>query len=318
MDLISIIVPVYSVEKYLGECIDSILRQTYENFELILVDDGSPDDSGKICDKYAERDERIKVIHKENGGVSSARNTGLDNAKGEYITFVDSDDIIDNRYLELMYKRIVEADSDMCFCRFDRLEGNSFFKIKEGMFPPFCNCNNREQMASLLSRFFTLKNNLLGSSCRILYKAKKIKGNVFNEKLKIGEDLIYVIRCILKSETICSIKEELYHYRYNFGSATLSYRKRYLENNIALYNEVDDLRLPIEGNILDTYFSYMCYSLFLNEIKFKQKTKRKNINEIKKSPLYKYFKLKNIVKIGSLNAFLKNIIVWVIIKLHLY
>ena len=100
MELISIIVPVYKAEKHLSECIDSIISQTYENFELILIDDGSPDNSGKICDEYAEKDKRIRAIHKENGGVSSARNTGLDNASGEYITFIDSDDFVDKQYLE--------------------------------------------------------------------------------------------------------------------------------------------------------------------------------------------------------------------------
>lgn len=90
--LISVIVPVYNVEKYLPRCIDSIIDQTFKNFELLLIDDGSKDKSGEICDEYAKRDNRIKVFHKENGGVSSARNVGLDSAKGEWIIFCDSDD----------------------------------------------------------------------------------------------------------------------------------------------------------------------------------------------------------------------------------
>ena len=98
MRTISVIVPVYKVEPYINHCVDSILAQTYRDFELILVDDGSPDNCGKICDEYAKKDSRVKVIHKVNGGVSSARNMGLDNAKGEWITFIDADDYVVNTY----------------------------------------------------------------------------------------------------------------------------------------------------------------------------------------------------------------------------
>ena len=102
--LISIIVPVYKVEQYLDYCVDSIVKQTYEKLEIILIDDGSPDNSPEICDRWSERDPRIKVIHKKNGGASEARNIGLDIAAGEYIGFVDSDDYIDKD----MYRRMIE------------------------------------------------------------------------------------------------------------------------------------------------------------------------------------------------------------------
>ncbi|HFI0019738.1 TPA: glycosyltransferase family 2 protein [Streptococcus suis] len=102
-DLISIVVPVYNVEEYLSDCINSILNQSYNHFELILVDDGSPDQSGQMCDFFASKDDRVSVIHKENGGLSDARNTGIEIAKGQYITFVDSDDILSKNYLEVLY-----------------------------------------------------------------------------------------------------------------------------------------------------------------------------------------------------------------------
>ncbi|MBE5851204.1 MAG: glycosyltransferase family 2 protein [Lachnospiraceae bacterium] len=104
--LISVIVPIYNVEGYLNECIDSIINQTYQNLEIILVDDGSPDRSGEICDDYAERDKRITVIHKDNEGLSSARNTGIIISKGNYISFVDSDDFISEYFIEILYKAI--------------------------------------------------------------------------------------------------------------------------------------------------------------------------------------------------------------------
>lgn len=112
-DLISVVVPVYNVEKYLKRCIDSIKAQTYKNLEIILVDDGSPDSCGKICDKYASDDGRIKVIHKENGGLSDARNAGINIASGKYITFIDSDDYITHNCVEVLYNAIIFNDSDI-------------------------------------------------------------------------------------------------------------------------------------------------------------------------------------------------------------
>ena len=112
--LITVVVPVYKVEKYLKKCIDSIIKQTYKNLDIILVDDGSPDKCGKICDNYSKKDSRITVIHKENGGLSDARNVGIKKAKGDYITFIDSDDYIDNNYVETLYKYIKIDNADLC------------------------------------------------------------------------------------------------------------------------------------------------------------------------------------------------------------
>ena len=116
MSKISVIVPVYNVEKYLRRCIDSILAQTFSDFELILVDDGSLDNCGKICDEYAKQDDRIRVIHKENGGVSKARNVALDIASGDYICFCDSDDYLQNDCLEVLYNSLISTDSDCVVC----------------------------------------------------------------------------------------------------------------------------------------------------------------------------------------------------------
>ena len=123
---ISIIVPVYKVEKYLKKCVDSILAQTFTDFELILVDDGSPDDSGKICEEYAEKDARVRVLHKENGGLSSARNAGIEVAKGKYLGFIDSDDYIAEDMYELLYNTIIKEDADLSICGiYDVYEGKA-------------------------------------------------------------------------------------------------------------------------------------------------------------------------------------------------
>lgn len=120
-DIISVIVPVYKVEKYLKRCVDSILAQTYHNMEVILVDDGSPDNCGKICDQYAAQDSRIRVIHKENGGLSDARNVAIPLAKGDYIGFIDSDDWVSPYYVEHLYKAVAKCDADMGISWFENV-----------------------------------------------------------------------------------------------------------------------------------------------------------------------------------------------------
>lgn len=123
---ISIIVPVYKVEPYIHKCVDSILAQTFKDFELILVDDGSPDNCGQICDEYAQKDSRVKVIHKENGGVSSARNVGIDTALGEYITFIDPDDIIEQNMYQVLFEHAIKYSADIVVCpirSFNEVEG---------------------------------------------------------------------------------------------------------------------------------------------------------------------------------------------------
>lgn len=126
--LISVIVPIYKVECYLPKCVDSILMQTYKNLEIILVDDGSPDNCGKICDEYAKKDERIRVIRKENGGLSSARNAGIDVCRGKYLSFIDSDDFISSYFIEILYRTIVKFDSNISFLK----KGISFSDATEG------------------------------------------------------------------------------------------------------------------------------------------------------------------------------------------
>ena len=122
--LISVIVPVYKVEKYLPACLDSLLAQTYRNFELIVVNDGSPDDCWQIMQRYAAQDARVRIFNKENGGVSSARNFGLDVARGEYIGFVDSDDLVLPQYLEWLYDALCSCGTRMSMCRYRGIQEN--------------------------------------------------------------------------------------------------------------------------------------------------------------------------------------------------
>ena len=320
MELISIIVPVYKAEKYLSECIDSVLNQTYENFELILVDDGSPDNSGKICDEYAEKDKRIKVIHKENGGVSSARNAGLDNAQGEYITFVDSDDIVDKQYIELMYNKLVEKSADLCFCHFDRFDENTCEEYKETIPEHLIVDFKSDNFVDFASKFFNLKNNIFGSSCRVLYKKSIVETIRFNSKIKISEDLVFILNAIFNSKSICSISNVFYHYRINPTSASRTYKKFFLKSQMALQKELISLfnhfEEKISKKISEPYFCLQCYYLFSNEIKFRKTNPnyKENIKEIRESELYKFFKLKSLIKLAKFKIF----IVWILIKFHLF
>lgn len=131
MDIISIIVPIYNVEKYIVRCVDSIINQTYVNTEIILVDDGSPDKCGSICDEYQRRDHRVIVIHKPNGGLSDARNYGINVASGKYITFIDSDDWVTNDYLEKLYNLLIDQKADISICNHQRVYSIDSNIIKE-------------------------------------------------------------------------------------------------------------------------------------------------------------------------------------------
>ena len=126
MDTISVIVPVYKVEPYLKQCVDSIINQTYKNLEIILVDDGSTDNCGKICDEYASKDNRIKVLHIENGGPAVARNAGLDIATGKYIGYVDSDDYIEPDMYETLYNAMIKTNAGLVVCNWYRQDGTNW------------------------------------------------------------------------------------------------------------------------------------------------------------------------------------------------
>ncbi|MBE5758076.1 MAG: glycosyltransferase [Clostridiales bacterium] len=127
MKKISVIIPVYKVEKYLSNCLNSVIKQTYKNLEIIVVDDGSPDQCPQICDEYAERDSRIKVIHKKNGGLSSARNAGIDVATGDYLMFVDSDDTLNEHMCEILINQLIEKDADIAMSSFRNVYENKVF-----------------------------------------------------------------------------------------------------------------------------------------------------------------------------------------------
>ncbi len=130
-DLITIIVPVYMVERYLDRCVNSIVNQTYKNLEIILVDDGSKDQCPELCDSWAKKDERIRVIHRKNGGLSAARNSGIEEAKGEYLAFIDSDDFVSTEFIEALYQACQQTQSQIAQCRYEYVDGDTMTKDKQ-------------------------------------------------------------------------------------------------------------------------------------------------------------------------------------------
>ncbi|SHE83266.1 glycosyltransferase family 2 protein [Alkalibacter saccharofermentans] len=212
---LSIIVPVYNVEDYLTQCIESVLNQKYQDFELILVNDGSSDSSGDICNQYANNDSRVTVKHKDNGGQSSARNVGLDIAKGKYIGFVDSDDWIHYEMYERLIKHALIHQSDIVACNFQVMK-------KDGSFEPYTKYaedkeyNRKEAMAEIF------KNEVLTfSPCNKIYRSQLFDKVRFIEGI-ILEDKDISYKLIDVSNKVSYIKDSLYFYRYNAGSTLRS------------------------------------------------------------------------------------------------
>lgn len=203
-ELITVIVPVYKVEAYIHRCINSLLKQTYKNLEIILVDDGSPDKCAEICDEYALIEDRIKVIHKKNGGLSDARNKGIDAAKGNLITFIDSDDWVHEEYIERLYHLLKDTNSDITVCDFIRtssenFEVNSFIKNIE--------FTNIEALAQLTSVFYLQMVVAWGK----LYKRELFEEIRFPEG-KIHEDEFTTYRLLFKARKITLTTAQLLYY----------------------------------------------------------------------------------------------------------
>lgn len=212
--MISVIVPVYNVEQYLDKCVESIVNQTYKDLEIILVDDGSPDNCPAMCDKWAKKDSRIKVIHKKNGGLSSARNAGLDIAEGDYITFVDSDDTIDLVMYDTMFN-LFDKNVDMVMC------GHQ--KIDVGTAPQKCIVDNVDAVMleedAIAEEIF---GNLNNSSCNKIYRMSTLAKLRFQYGIFHGEDLIFNLQFIKNCKAVVKCNYNFYHYYTRNGSITRS------------------------------------------------------------------------------------------------
>lgn len=234
---ISVIVPVYKVEQFLEKCVNSIITQTYKNLEIVLVDDGSPDGSPALCDKLAKQDKRIKVIHKENGGVSSARNEGLKQATGDFVAFVDSDDWIEETMYEEMMSLALKENADMTFCKMKEARS-------DGTFSNYNEINLDKLKEKRIEYFFINARkgfDLVGAfsgPCRTLYKTSLIKNISFDVNLKYGEDLCFLLKAFEKATNISVCNKYFYNYYKNIDSVCNTINKSYFENAKVLHQHL--------------------------------------------------------------------------------
>lgn len=207
MDLISVIIPVYNVEKYITKTIESVLIQTYTNFELILVDDGSQDNSGQICDIYSAKDQRVRVIHKKNGGVSSARNVGIDLSSGKYIAFIDGDDFVSEHYLETLHNMLVTNNVDMAV------------QVYYNMYPTGKEKSVKEHINEVMSAWQFIEFEILEgrdtSPYVKLYKTEIIKKyNIrFDENVTNLEDMLFLFHYVKECSSVFYNTDEINYYR---------------------------------------------------------------------------------------------------------
>lgn len=242
---VSIVVPVYNAEKYLTQCIDSILSQDFTNFELLLINDGSKDSSGSICDIYAQKDKRIKVFHKENGGVSSARNLGIDKAQGEYITFIDSDDYINSDFISTL----TSSTADLVVTGCKVLNNNKSIKYKYTYKESILSTS--QNIADCLSQ--TLNQLPFWAPWCKLFKLEIIRQHAiyFNTQIKQFEDSIFLHTYLLYCQTI-AIRSGT---AYNYITGTGPIYKRTLSESEYLYH----LQITYQAyNNITKYFNFKC------------------------------------------------------------
>lgn len=256
-ELISIVVPVYNTEAYVARCLDSIIKQTHKNLEIIIVDDGSTDNSGKICDEYSEKDKRIRVIHRGNGGVSSARNLGKEIATGKWISYVDADDTIEPKFCEEMLRCAKDKCVDYVCSGYKRI------------FPRGAEAYNTSYQRKILKKddfIYCLMNVQFGYGFvhMKLIKANLAKLATFNEELEVGEDALYNLEVADKVPEVAILEKPLYNYYANSNSVV----KRWDKNYIKKYQKaVETIKSYMEEKYGDKYYNevenFVTYHAFL-------------------------------------------------------
>ncbi len=282
--LISIIVPIYNVESYLKRCVESLRSQTYPNIEIILVDDGSPDNCGKICDEYSNIDQRIKVVHKPNGGLSDARNAGLDVAKGDLIGFVDSDDFIHPQMYEILYKNMADYNADVSLCNFELVYNDT--KI-------FSEIINKPQVFSgteALDKIFTYWAQIFVISWDKLYK-RAFFDSIRFPKGKIHEDEFTSYKIYAQSKRIVFTDTKLYYYfqsdnsivRSSFSEKRLHYTEA-IEERIEFFKKAENKKYYklalLNYSVWLLAFNRRNPSVFKERKDIKQIIEKKRINYI--------------------------------------
>ena len=282
----SVIVPVYKVEKYLSACIESILAQTFSDYEIILVDDGSPDSCPEICDDYKEKDNRIKVVHKQNGGLASARRAGIKVAEGEYVFNLDSDDLIENDTLEYAYNKIKETNCDIVSFSYrwvknsvtvnitnDCIDEGFYDKdcIKKHIFPRLLMDKNMNHISYYLSGKAVKRELLTPHQLNV------------SEKISLGEDLCCVIPCYLHAQSVYISKKTAYLYTVRDDSISKEFNTKQINLIENVINEIstDDLKKSIDfQQQLCRYSCFMCFAILAAAA---EGNHFKSINELKRN-----------------------------------
>lgn len=310
---VSVIVPIWNVEKYLKRCLDSILNQTLEDIEVILVDDESPDNCPQMCDDYMKLDNRIKVIHKKNQGLGMARNSGLEIATGEYVTFIDSDDFVDLKMFEILYNTASKNNLDACYSGFNYYNDGVVYPKPEVQIPIFYNGegNVKSFVLDLVGPYpeFPREVKYSMSVCKTIFKTEIVKTNKIkfvSERIMASEDLIFELDFLPKATNIAVIPDCLYYYCNNEGSITRTYselkyeriRKCLLEvkNKLDFYFKKEDYLIHYKRYLFLSLRGVLSHEFFSVDKTFKIKYQNavKRINDEVFQPLfldYPYSKL---------------------------
>ncbi len=280
-ELISVIVPIYNMEKYLNKCVDSILNQTYSNIEILLIDDGSTDLSVKICDEYMKTDSRIKVFHKKNGGLSDAKNFGIKKASGKYVAFVDSDDWIENNMYENMYYKLKDTKSNIVVC-------GRYIEYENGEKKEWYNKNeiimNKEQSLIYLNSFY----NFDMSSCDKLYE-KSLFDNIEFPYGKRCEDAYTTYLLFNKADRVTYIPKCFYHYFQRSGSISRN-EKINMDYIYAAEEQLEffTTKYPHLRYIAETNYAFSVKSIF--QVSVERKLQLTDEFNLKKKEVKKYYK----------------------------
>lgn len=285
--MISIIVPVYRVEEYLNKCIESIVNQTYNELEIILVDDGSDDNCPQICDEWAKKDSRIKVIHKENGGLVSARQAGFRASTGDYVGFVDGDDWIEPDMYEYIANALRKTDADIAMSEFFFSYTDKEQKSEGCLSKEFY---NREQLQSEVFPTMLFSGRYYRFGIYPNCWSKVIKRDLLEKNLlsvdtriRLGEDIAFIYPCIMESESICHIDKALYHYRINSESMTQKYDSLLSDIYFLPYKVLEDKCKETGLDFseqLAYYLLYLVNFVIRNEASINNTKSKKEKNEV--------------------------------------
>ncbi len=290
----SILVPVYNAENYLDECIQSVLNQTYQNFELILVDDGSPDNSGAICDCYAEKDDRVKVLHKENAGVLSARVSAISLAQGDYFVFLDADDYLALNALSILSNKIKESNAECLIFSVNRFLNGEIYQERGWHIDADLLLTDKKKIYQII-----FNDESYNSMCRKVLKASLVENVDYQQFYHIAyaEDLLQSLEYLRKANSVYFIKDCLYYYRMNPQSAThtLDYKKYKVDftvrEKVLEFLKTEDVFSEADYN----HYRLSCAGMLINELiliarfDVSSKNKKELYKKIQESKYYQSF-----------------------------